>query len=38
MTKDDFIEASEKLGFNIANDLGTDAIETEMWYDSITAA
>ena len=38
MTKDDFIEASEKPGFNMTKYLGTDAIEAAMWYDSLTAA
>lgn len=35
---DDFVEASAKPGFNMANYLGADAIEAATWYDSLTAA
>ena len=35
---DEFVEASDKPGFNMTNYLGADAIETATWYDSLTAA
>jgi len=35
---DDFVEASEKPGFNMTKYLGTDAIEAAMWYESLVAA
>ena len=35
---DDFVEASEKPGFNMAKYLGADAIEAAMWYESLVAA
>ena len=35
---DEFVEASNKPGFNMANYLGADAIEAVTLYDSLTAA
>ena len=35
---DEFVEASDKLGFNMTNYLGADAIEAVTWYDSLAAA
>ena len=35
---DEFVEASDKPGFNMTNYLGADAIEAATWYDSLTAA
>ena len=35
---DDFVEASEKPGFNMTTYLGVDAIEAAMWYESLVAA
>jgi hypothetical protein len=35
---DEFVEASDKPGFNMTNYLGADAIEAATWYNSLTAA
>ena len=35
---DEFVEASDKPGFNMTNYLGADAIKVVTWYNSLTAA